>query len=71
MKLSYFDGYIDNDNGEWKIIEFGLPNEAVTQLVSPGLSSIIFCGTSFGNIYKSIDGGETWEELNVKWGDDT
>lgn len=59
IKLNHLN--IRDENDEWKIIEFGKVGEAVTQLVADSKYHSIYAGTSLGNIYKSIDHGNTWE----------
>lgn len=51
----------DDELSGWRVIEFGLPGEFVTQLCQGqrGIETL-FAGTSMGNIYESSDHGETW-----------
>ena len=54
--------YRSDDGGEsWKIINDGLNNYFVFEIVvDPSNSSTIFLGTA-GGVFKSIDSGENWE----------
>ena len=67
------------DGGEyWKPIFDGQPDHAIGALaVAPSDPQIVWAGTgephirsnvSIGSgVYKSTDGGETWQEMNMKW----
>ena len=67
------------DGGEyWKPIFDGQPDHAIGALaVAPSDPQIIWAGTGEPHIrsnvaigsgvYKSTDGGETWQEMNMKW----
>lgn len=67
------------DGGEyWRPIFDGQPDHAIGALaVAPSDPEVVWAGTgephirsnvSLGSgIYKSTDGGETWEEMNMKW----
>lgn len=50
---------------EWREIGAGLPvRQSLTALAaSPHRSGVLYAGTDFGAIYRSLDGGETWHEV--------
>ena len=67
------------DGGEyWEPVFDGYPDHAIGALaVAPSDPEIVWAGTGEphirsnvsigGGVYKSLDGGETWEEMNMKW----
>jgi len=57
----------DSDSNQWSAVNSGLENLFVRFLaVHPSNSDIIFSGT-WGGLYKSTDGAQTWTRLDSGW----
>lgn len=57
-------GLFVNSGGDWDKLET-LPEAPVSLAVDPGNSQIIYAGTPSSGVYRSNDGGQSWESLSV------
>lgn len=61
-EIAIWDTKLDGKEAEWTIIELGQPGEVINLLVR-GVGSVLYAGSSLGNIFRSADFGETWTTI--------
>jgi photosystem II stability/assembly factor-like uncharacterized protein len=57
-------GLFVNSGGDWDKLET-LPETPVSLAVAPTNAQIIYAGTPSSGVYRSTDGGQSWESLNT------
>jgi photosystem II stability/assembly factor-like uncharacterized protein len=57
-------GLFVNSGGDWDKLET-LPETPVSLAVAPGNAQIIYAGTPSSGVYRSTDGGQSWESLSA------
>jgi photosystem II stability/assembly factor-like uncharacterized protein len=57
-------GLFVNSGADWNKLET-LPEAAVSLAVAPSNPQIIYAGTPSSGVYRSTDGGESWESINA------
>lgn len=57
-------GLFVNSGGDWDKLE-ALPETPVSLAVAPSNAQIIYAGTPSSGVYRSTDGGQSWESLSA------
>lgn len=57
-------GLFVNSGGDWDKLET-LPEMAVSLAVAPGHSQTIYAGTPSSGVYRSTDGGQSWQAISA------